>query len=64
MPVVEAGGWGLCLGHALMVEARRGWSQLLPSPPDPVLLPEYGPVGLLLLLPIDDTGEEAEGLCT
>ena len=37
-------------------------SSCLPSGPQ--LSPEYGPVGLLLLFPVDDAGEEPEGLCT
>lgn len=58
----ECQWWGL--GHEVMAEAGRGGPSCCRASPAQVLLPEYGPVGLLLLLPIDDTGEQPEGFCT
>lgn len=48
----------------MRAEAGRGWPHGCLAGPALRLLPEYGPVRLLLLLPVDDTGEEPEGLGT
>lgn len=71
IPLKPSGGRNASAGGCIQATQRwQGhggggrWPQCCLGTPTLLLLPEYGPVCLLLLLPVDDTGEEPEGLCT